>query len=84
MTDVNAKNNRNWTALHLAACNGRDAVARLLVEWRIDVEAKNSTGQTAGDLAVRNKHEAIVQLLREHGAHIRKSEEVLEQDSVSI
>jgi ankyrin repeat protein len=76
--DVNAKNNRNWTALHLAACNGCDAVAWLLVEWKTDIEARNSTGQTPGDLAVRNKHETMVQLLLEHGAYIRKPEKMLQ------
>jgi hypothetical protein len=67
--DLKAKSSVGWTALHCAASNGHEAVARLLLEKGVDIEAKENNGQTALHWAAWNGHEAVVRLLLQRGAN---------------
>jgi ankyrin repeat domain-containing protein 50 len=62
-TDVEAKTDDGWTALHRAAAQGREAVVQLLLEKRADVEAKTDDGYTALHWAAERGHKAVVRLL---------------------
>eukprot|EP00755_Sulcionema_specki_P001899 Sspe_Gene.26422::Locus_10936_Transcript_1_1_Confidence_1.000_Length_1225::g.26422::m.26422 len=48
---VNARNNDGSTPLHLAACDGKIEVVRLLVELGADVEARNDRGENPSRVA---------------------------------
>ena len=67
--DVLSKEGR-WTALHLAARHGHEAIARLLLDCGADIEAKNGHGGTALQLAAKNGHEATARLLLDCGADV--------------
>ncbi|KAL8391898.1 hypothetical protein RB595_002193 [Gaeumannomyces hyphopodioides] len=54
--------------LHLAAENGHEAVAKLLVEAGVNKEARNRYGETPLHVAAENGHEAVARLLVEAGA----------------
>jgi len=62
--DVTAKDDIGWTALHITALFGHEAVARLLIEKGADVTAKDDRGGTALHVAAYYGHEAVVRLLR--------------------
>jgi ankyrin repeat protein len=50
--DPNAVDGDWWTALHIAALNGRVRTVHHLVEkYNVDIHARNEDGQTALDLA---------------------------------
>ncbi|KAI9888491.1 MAG: hypothetical protein M1814_006882 [Vezdaea aestivalis] len=66
--DIEAKDNYERTALHLAAENGHEAVVKLLLEKGADAEAKDEYESTALHRAAENGHEAVVKLLLEKGA----------------
>ena len=52
------------TLLLLAAANGHEAVARLLLVWGVAVVAKDRFGRTPLLWAAANGHEVVAQLLR--------------------
>jgi len=54
-------------ALHGAAGNGSEAVARLLLENGANAEEKDALGWTALHWAVTNEHEAVIRLLSKKG-----------------
>ncbi|KAH8683801.1 ankyrin repeat-containing domain protein, partial [Phaeosphaeriaceae sp. PMI808] len=56
--------NYGQTPLNLAATNGHETVAKLLLEKGAAIESKNNDGQTPLSLAAANGHEAIVKLLK--------------------
>ena len=69
--DVNAKDERGYTALHIAACHGRMAAAQMLVtQFAADVDVKSEEGETPLHVAIRNQHTDIVKWLVSKGADV--------------
>ncbi|XP_064609858.1 NAD-capped RNA hydrolase NUDT12-like isoform X2 [Liolophura sinensis] len=64
MVDINAKNDRGWTGLMLAARNGHMSVISALLEQGCDKEALNPSGQTALDIATFWNHKGAADILR--------------------
>ncbi|KAH8890019.1 hypothetical protein GQ53DRAFT_626756, partial [Thozetella sp. PMI_491] len=59
--NLEAKDKYGWTPLWRAAANGREAVARLLLDKGADLEAKdNQYGRTPLGSAATSGHEAVV------------------------
>lgn len=58
----------DWTALHLAAFQGRHDVVKDLIGQRIDMEAPINDGATALHLAASRGHLRVVQILLAEGA----------------
>jgi ankyrin repeat protein len=69
--DAKAKESSGWTALHLAASGGHEAVVRLLLGKGVDVEAKAKDSNTALHLAAYYGHSPVVQLLLDKGADFK-------------
>ena len=65
--ECNSKFTDGRIALHIAASNGYEAVARLLLEQGAAIEAVTKDGGTALHFAARNGHEAVARLLRRRG-----------------
>ncbi len=61
---VDARDDRGWTALTLAAGNGSPELVDLLLRHNADARIANDAGETALALAERDGHEAIVAALR--------------------
>jgi ankyrin repeat protein len=57
-------------ALHVAAGNGYDDIASLLLDIGAEIEAKDQSGQTALHLASSAGHDRLVRLLLQRGANI--------------
>ena len=66
-TDVNAKYDDGWTALHRAARVGHNEIAELLIAKGADVNAKMDNGDTPLDQAITNHRTEVADLLRKHG-----------------
>jgi len=73
-TLLHQQDDAGYTALHKAALNGREAVAMLLLEHRIDLSTSNWYKETPLHLASRNGHEAVARLLLEHRADLSANE----------
>ena len=56
---MGAQNNKGWIALMLAAQNGHEQVARVLLEAGAVVIAQTNDGTTALMLAAHNGHEQV-------------------------
>lgn len=67
--DVNAKDNRGTTPLHLAALFGKDKLAELLISCGADVNAGTENNRTALKSAVYGGHIKVVELLLLKGAN---------------
>ena len=67
---LNAKNGKGWTALHLAAFQGHEAVVRLLLQRGVNVRIKCTYGRNALHLAAANGHKTVMGLLLDKGANI--------------
>ena len=65
---MGAQNNKGWIALMLAAQNGHEQVARVLLEAGAVVIAQTNDGTTALMLAAHNGHEQVARVLLEAGA----------------
>ena len=64
--DVNARDKKQWTALHHAAGSNRAEVAKLLLSIDdVDVNARDLGGSTAFDVAKEHDASACVALLRD-------------------
>ena len=61
--DINLKNSDGWTALHYAAANGQDNIAKFLIDHGVDLNATNEDGWTALHLLARNGHYSTVYTL---------------------
>ncbi|PMD51253.1 ankyrin, partial [Hyaloscypha bicolor E] len=57
------------TVLHLAAMNGHEAVARVLLHRGADAEMVGSEGETALHQAAEKGRNTVVQLLLDKGAN---------------
>ena len=65
---VNARDNRDWTALMWAAWRGHVSVGTLLLDRGAGIGLKKDDGKTALDLAKDQGHRGMVKLLRSRGA----------------
>lgn len=63
---VNARDEFEYTPLHLAADRGHLDIVRLLLSRGADVNLKDQDGDTALEIATVAKHDPIVQAIREH------------------
>jgi len=72
--DVNARDQWERTALHLAADRGHKEVVGLLLEHGADVNAKDRN-RTALDYASEKGHKEVVELLLEHGADVNAKDD---------
>lgn len=69
--ELEATDNRNWTALHWAAVFGHVEVCQLLLEWGSKlVDTKDKAGRTALHLASKNGHVEVCVFLLENGAEL--------------
>jgi len=68
--DVNAKDKRGFTPLHLAAIKGHKGIAKLIVTKGADVNAKDKLGWTPLLWAAGSGHKEIVELLISKGADV--------------
>ncbi len=66
--EVNIQNNKNGTALMLAAKNGYSNIVELLLKYGADVNLKDGRSNTALMVAAFNGHLEIVELLLAYGA----------------
>ena len=71
-TDVNAKDKKKVTPLHLAAFRGHKEIAQLLIAEGADVNAKDFEGRIPLDKAIERKHPETADLLRKHGGKTAK------------
>lgn len=70
---MNAKSSNGETALMLAASQGNEEVAELLITNGADINALSSNGQTALDRAAEGGFQRIVENLLRHNADVQKS-----------
>lgn len=73
--NVNKKDNDGWAALHIAAKNNADSVARILLENGADVNAKLrdyglTSGGTALHIAAENNAANVARVLLEYDANL--------------
>ena len=68
--DINMSTREGWTALHLAAIRGHDAVLQLLIDKGADLAARSKDQCTPLELAAENGHLSIVKHLIAAGADL--------------
>jgi len=66
--DVNAKDDGDYSSLHLAVLNGNIEIAKVLLGAKCDVNHKNIDGFTALHTACGQKNSGLAQLLLDNGA----------------
>ena len=69
-TDVDAKNNDEWTALHVAAGEGQKEITELLIAKGADVNANTPDGLTVFFAAILGANKEIIELLIAKGADV--------------
>ena len=62
--DINAKNGRGWTPLHVAAFWNRIEIAMLLLENGANPAAEDSNGKTPEDVAIETGNYEMVASMR--------------------
>jgi ankyrin repeat protein len=77
-TNIDAKNNDDWTLLHVAALKGHFEVVQLLIENGVNLHAKNDNGWDSLYIAASNGHLEVVQLLIEKGLDL-EAKNILEE-----
>jgi ankyrin repeat protein len=70
--DLNAKNERGFTPLHIAALNGNDDLIRLMID-RADPNITDSDGLTPLHFATNEGYIECVKALIDHGADVHKT-----------
>ena len=68
--NINTSTREGWTALHLAAIKGHDAVLQLLIDKGADIAAKGKDQRTPLELAAENGYSSIVKHLIAAGADL--------------
>ena len=66
-TDVNEKDDSEWTPLHHAALFDHKEIAKLLIAKGADENAKDHNGTTPLDWASKRNHTETADLLHKHG-----------------
>ncbi|KAK6133554.1 hypothetical protein DH2020_032683 [Rehmannia glutinosa] len=86
-TDVNFRDIDHRTALHVAACQGYDDVAQLLLENGAEADPKDRWGSTPLADAIHYKNHGVIKLLEKRGAkhlmapmHVQNAGEVPEYE----
>jgi ankyrin repeat protein len=69
-TDVNAKDDHEWTPLHSAAFNGHKEIVKLLIAKGAEVNAKAGNGMTPLRYVAQEGHKEIAELLISEGADV--------------
>ncbi|KAM6907737.1 receptor-interacting serine/threonine-protein kinase 4 [Xenentodon cancila] len=70
-TNVNAKDEDQYTALHWAAQNGDEAIARLLVDRGAAINEADGQGRTPAHVACQHGQENVIRVLLSRGADVR-------------
>jgi ankyrin repeat protein len=68
--NINATDEKGWTALDLAANMGHIAVVREILDWNPNINATDEHRVTALHRAVENGHAAVVRVLLEKKANV--------------
>uniref|UniRef100_A0A3P8Z7X9 Protein kinase domain-containing protein n=1 Tax=Esox lucius TaxID=8010 RepID=A0A3P8Z7X9_ESOLU len=69
-TNANARDEDQYTALHCAAQNGDEAIARLLLDRGASINETDAQGRTPAHIACQHGHENVVRVLLSRGADI--------------
>ncbi|MDE0308902.1 MAG: ankyrin repeat domain-containing protein [Acidiferrobacterales bacterium] len=72
LTDVNAGDENEASALHHAATNGHKDVVRVLLDHCARMSVKDKFGWSPLDRAIANEDELIVEILRDYESHQTK------------
>ncbi|KAM9788342.1 receptor-interacting serine/threonine-protein kinase 4 [Neosynchiropus ocellatus] len=70
-TSINAKDEDQYTALHWAAQNGDDAIARLLLDRGAAINETEGQGRTPAHVACQHGQENVIRVLLSRGADVR-------------
>ncbi|XP_029924662.1 receptor-interacting serine/threonine-protein kinase 4 [Myripristis murdjan] len=70
-TNVNAKDEDQYTALHWAAQNGDEAITRLLLDRGAAINETDGQGRTPTHVACQHGQENVVRVLLSRGADVR-------------
>ncbi|XP_056140784.1 receptor-interacting serine/threonine-protein kinase 4 [Lampris incognitus] len=70
-TNVNAKDEDQYTALHWAAQNGDEAITRLLLDRGAAINETEGQGRTPAHVACQHGQENVVRVLLSRGADVR-------------
>ncbi|KAK7495362.1 hypothetical protein BaRGS_00013301 [Batillaria attramentaria] len=73
--NVNARDGRKRTPLHVASSSGNAAILKLLLEAKANVEARDRVGRTPLHLASQTDEVSVVKQLLEAGADIDATED---------
>ncbi|UYV70657.1 hypothetical protein LAZ67_8000182 [Cordylochernes scorpioides] len=73
-TNVNAKNDKKWTALHAASINGHLKIVEVLILNGANVNAKWASGATPLHLATENGNLEIINVLLKNGAQVNAAD----------
>ena len=80
MIDINAHDNKGWTALMHAAFHGRENIVKFLITKGVILNSVDNVGETALMKAVINDNLKTVQLLLDAGADVN----ITRNDGVSV
>ncbi|KAK8913211.1 Ankyrin-3 [Metarhizium anisopliae] len=67
---ISAQDDMGMTGLHLAARQGHDAIAKMLLEWHADPNLVDLSGQSPLHCAVDENHAQLVDVLLAGGADV--------------
>uniref|UniRef100_A0A3Q3FBC3 Receptor-interacting serine-threonine kinase 4 n=1 Tax=Labrus bergylta TaxID=56723 RepID=A0A3Q3FBC3_9LABR len=70
-TNVNAKDEDQYTALHWAAQNGDEAITRLLLDRGANINEADGQGRTPAHVACQHGQENVIRVLLSRGADVR-------------
>ncbi|KAF7667411.1 hypothetical protein LDENG_00063990 [Lucifuga dentata] len=70
-TNINAKDEDQYTALHWAAQNGDEAITRLLLDRGAAINETDGQGRTPAHIACQHGQENVIRVLLSRGADVR-------------
>ena len=73
--DHSSSNDRGWTPLLRAACNGEDKMVQLLLDKSANIEARNPSNGTPLIVACERQHDAVVDMLLNNGADVHAEDD---------